>query len=257
MGLARYASTGSRSTFGTQVLGGRDSAPSFSFGSAPARIALSAGTQRKLSELQPSVAATSTKTPGPIYDAKPTRKWLGDGPRHGFGTETQRPPPRTGLDISKTTGKSTTPGPGTYPLHGAMGPQPLAGTRGNPMYSFGQAKQRVPPGSTTSDPGPVYDVPASATARGIVIRATYSFGTEVRDRVHKPDRVPGPGQYKIPNALGPQFHSQHKSGAVVGFGVPSVRRRPARPPPLPHPPRCTHTACSLVRRRARARSDGR
>ena len=76
---------GTKSTFGTQTLGGRASAPSFSFGSAPARIALSGGSQRR-AELQPSVAASSQKNPGPIYNPK-GNKPMGDGPRHPFGTE--------------------------------------------------------------------------------------------------------------------------------------------------------------------------
>ena len=82
----RNRGLGTRSTFGRQVLGGRTSEPSFSFGSAPARIALPAGSQRKGAELQPSVAVSSQKNPGPIYNPK-GHKPMGDGPRHVFGTE--------------------------------------------------------------------------------------------------------------------------------------------------------------------------
>ena len=60
----RNRGLGTRSTFGRQVLGGRTSEPSFSFGSAPARIALPAGSQRKGAELQPSVAVARTDEPG-------------------------------------------------------------------------------------------------------------------------------------------------------------------------------------------------
>ena len=82
----RNRGLGTRSTFGRQVLGGRTSEPSFSFGSAPARVALPAGTQRKGAELQPSVAVSSQKNPGPIYNPK-GHKPMGGGPRHVFGTE--------------------------------------------------------------------------------------------------------------------------------------------------------------------------
>ena len=82
----RNRGLGTRSTFGRQVLGGRTSEPSFSFGSAPARVALPAGSQRKGAELQPSVAVSSQKNPGPIYNPK-GHKPMGDGPRHVFGTE--------------------------------------------------------------------------------------------------------------------------------------------------------------------------
>ena len=91
-------SQGTKSMFGSQVLGGRSSAPSFSFGSAPARIPLSGGSQRR-TELQPSVATSSQKTPGPIYNPKPTTKWIGDGPCHPFGTEVTLPHPRPHLNL--------------------------------------------------------------------------------------------------------------------------------------------------------------
>ena len=90
---------------------------------------------------------------------------MGDGPRHVFGTEvrasrtlalalafslttptsthtmwcgspldraprlphqTQRPPAKTNGEVSKVTGLSMSPGPGTYALQGAFGPQYLA-----------------------------------------------------------------------------------------------------------------------------------
>ena len=160
----RNRGLGTRSTFGRQVLGGRTSEPSFSFGSAPARVALPAGSQRKGAELQPSVAVSSQKNPGPIYNPK-GHKPMGDGPRHVFGTEvrasrtlalalafslttptsthtmwcgspldraprlphqTQRPPAKTNGEVSKVTGLSMSPGPGTYALQGAFGPQYLA-----------------------------------------------------------------------------------------------------------------------------------
>ena len=40
------------------------------------------------------------------------------------------------------------------------------------------------------------------------------------DRVARSERVPGPGQYSIPVALGPQISSAHKSGQVIRFGQP-------------------------------------
>ena len=170
---SRTLGLGTKSTFGTQTLGGRASAPSFSFGSAPARIALSGGSQRR-GELQPSVAASSQKNPGPIYNPK-GNKPMGDGPRHPFGTEvrashtlafalaftlttptlwcgspldhtprlphqTQRPPAMTNGEISKTTGQSMSPGPGTYALQSAFGPQCLAVWKTSPRWPVSAAQ---------------------------------------------------------------------------------------------------------------------
>merc|ERR1740139_1754428 len=222
-------SQGPKSMFGSQVLGGRSSAPSFSFGSAPARIPLSGGSQRR-TELQPSVATSSQKTPGPIYNPKPTTKWIGDGPCHPFGTETQRPPAMTNGEVSKSTGQSMSPGPGTYALQGAFGPQYLGRCRNLPHYSFGFQKQHTASARNTCDPGPVYDVPQAATRRGNMVRATYSFGREPqRGQALRSERVPGPGHYRMPVALGPQVASVHKSGMIVGFGVPSASGGVGRP----------------------------
>ena len=218
---------GTRSMFGPQVLASRASAPSFSFGTGPSRIMLTAGSIPK-GPLRPSVANSSSKTPGPIYNPRPTTKWLGDGPRAGFGTEVQRPVPTT-ADISKHTGKSLEPGPGTYALAPSIGPQALAGKRSNQAYSFGHDKQRVPPGAFTDDPGPVYDVPQSATARGPRHNAAYSFGSSIQRPSARLNRTPGPGQYAIPPTLGPQVSSDHRSQAVVGFGQPSMKGEVGRP----------------------------
>ena len=214
--------------FGSQVLGGRESAPSFSFGSAPARIALSAGSQRR-SELQPSVANSSEKNPGPIYNPKGNRP-MGHGPRHTFGTETQRPPAMTNGEVSKTTRQSMSPGPGTYALQSAFGPQYLGRCRNLPHYSFGFEKQHTASVRNTCDPGPVYDVPQAATRCGNVVRATYSFGSAPqRGQPLRSERVPGPGHYRIQAALGPQVTSVNKSAMVISFGVPSDQGAIGRP----------------------------
>ena len=99
-----------------------------------------------------------------------------------------------------------------------------------PHYSFGFEKQHKASHRNTSDPGPVYDVPQSATRCGNIVRATYSFGTgPQRGQPSRSQRVPGPGHYPIPNALGPQLSSVNKSGQVVSFGVPSALGGVGRP----------------------------
>ena len=99
-----------------------------------------------------------------------------------------------------------------------------------PHYSFGFEKQHKASHRNTSDPGPVYDVPRSATRCGNIVRATYSFGTgPQRGQPLRSQRVPGPGHYPIPNALGPQLMSVNKSGQVVSFGVPSALGGVGRP----------------------------
>jgi len=155
---------------------------------------------------------------------------MGDGPRHPFGTETQRPPAMTNSEVSKTTGQSMSPGPGTYALQSAFGPQYLGRCRNLPHYSFGFEKQHTASSRNTCDPGPVYDVPQAATRCGNIVRATYSFGTgPQRGQAARSERVPGPGHYRIQAALGPQVASVHKSGMVVGFGVPSAQGTTGRP----------------------------
>ena len=125
-------------------------------------------------------------------------------------------------ETSTSTGRSTSPGPGSYTLQSAFGPQHLGRCRNLPHYSFGFEKQHTASVRNTCDPGPVYDVPQAATARGTVVRPTYSFGTQrQRGAELRRERVPGPGHYRIPVALGPQVASVHKSGMVVSFGAPS------------------------------------
>ena len=53
-----------------------------------------------------------------------------------FGTQQQRP--QTGTqDLSKLTGKSNLPGPGTYALPSSLGPQALGRCRSYSSFSFG------------------------------------------------------------------------------------------------------------------------
>ena len=72
-------------------------------------------------------------------------------------------------------------------------------------------------------------MPQSATRRGVIVRATYSFGNEIRDRVSRLDRMPGPGTYQLPDAIGPQFSSASRSGAVISFGQPKITGESGRP----------------------------
>ena len=106
----------------------------------------------------------------------------------------------------------------------------LGRCRNLPHYSFGFEKQHTASTRNTCDPGPVYDVPQSATRCGNVVRATYSFGTgPQRGQAARSERVPGPGHYRVQAALGPQIQAGYKSGMVVGFGVPSAQGTTGRP----------------------------
>ena len=43
------------------------------------------------------------------------------------------------------------------------------------------------------------------------------------------DRMPGPGTYQLPDAIGPQFSSASRSGAVISFGQPKITGESGRP----------------------------
>ena len=131
---------GTRSYMGAQVLSHKASSPSFSFGSSPSRVQVTIERSASKDLLMPSVASSKEKTPGPIYNPLPARRYLGDGPRHVFGTEEQRPPLAR---VSKSTGKSSTPGPGAYAVPSSMGHQSLGLRASSSAYSFGLSRQRV------------------------------------------------------------------------------------------------------------------
>jgi hypothetical protein len=210
---------------GAQVLSHRSSGPSFSFGSGPQRLDVkgdaSSGKGGTVT-LQASVSATTSASPGPIYNPAPSRKWLGDAPRAQFGTQKQRPDGFAATqDISKLTGKSNLPGPGTYKLPAAVGKQPLGRCHSNPHFSFGQAKQRESAALVTPSPGPVYD--PKGTVRGTSNGSSYSFGNDIRTKNRDPSaRVPGPGVYNLRSAMGHQPLSMYKSAMHIGFGTPSL-----------------------------------
>lgn len=221
--LTSSASRGSlatKSMCGSQVLSHKSSAPSFSFGSGPARIQIvGARGRRGVAELLTSVPTGGQASPGPIYHPVPSKKWLGDAPHASFGTQQQRP--MTGgaaAELSKLTGKSKLPGPGTYRAPSSLGAQALGRSRSFPASAFGTAKQRENAAKLTPSPGPVYD--PRGTKHGSMDRAAYSFGNEIRTKNADPARTPGPGGYNSKSSFGLQAYSQMRSGRIAGFGVP-------------------------------------
>ena len=219
LGLARSAT---RSTLGSQVNSRKDSAPSFSFGSGPARIQFTGAAARGPQTLQASVPSGGDQSPGPIYNPAPSKKWFGDAPHPHFGTQQQRPAyGAAALDVSKLTGKSTLPGPGSYVPPSSIGKQPLGRSHSYSSFSFGTAKQRESAALVTPSPGPVYDL--KGTKNGSMDRASYSFGNEIRTKNRDPSlRTPGPGVYNSRSSLMVQVYSPHRSSMVVGFGTPTV-----------------------------------
>ena len=218
-GLSR---SGSRSMCGPQTHSHKTSAPSFSFGSGPARINFTGPQVKGPIVLQASVPGSASESPGPIYNPAPSRKWFGDAPNARFGTEEQRPTMgQAKSDISKLTGKSLLPGPGQYPLPPSVGKQPLGRMHSGSQYSFGMGKQRENAAKATPSPGPVYD--PKGTIRGSMERASYSFGNEIRIKNRDPSaRMPGPGTYSLKPALGPQPYSTNKSAMQIAFGTPTA-----------------------------------
>ena len=212
-----------KSQCSSMVLSHKSSAPSFSFGSGPARLQFTGAAARGPQTLQASVASGGDQSPGPIYNPAPARKWFGDAPRPHFGTQEQRPPTGSALsqEVSKLTGKSNTPGPGSYIASSSVGKQPLARSYSASSFSFGNQKQRESAAKQTPSPGPVYE--PRGTNRGTQLSSAYSFGNEIRVKNRDPSmRTPGPGVYNSGAALGNQVHSTMRSGSVVGFGTPSA-----------------------------------
>ena len=218
---------GTRSYMGAQVLSHKASSPSFSFGSSPSRVQVTIERSASKDLLMPSVASSKEKTPGPIYNPLPARRYLGDGPRHVFGTEEQRPPLAR---VSKSTGKSSTPGPGAYAVPSSMGHQTLGLRASSSAYSFGLSRQRVSLSRAKSaGPGPIYSVAKGATMRGVVRPAAYTFGNELRHRRAAATSTPGPGNYLIGSSLGLQVASTNRSGPIAGFGQPPLASHIGRP----------------------------
>ena len=216
-------SRATKSYMGSQVLSQKSSAPSFSFGSGPARLTFTGPVARGKQVLQPSVASGGNESPGPIYNPAPSKKWLGDAPVPHFGTQQQRPPSgAAAMDISKLTGKSVLPGPGNYPLPSSLGKQALGRCHSTSSFAFGTSKQRESAALVTPSPGPVYDL--KGTRSGSMDRASYSFGNEIRTKNKDPSlKTPGPGVYNTPSAVGLQVYSTNRSGRIVGFGVPTLQ----------------------------------
>ena len=210
-----------KSSVQSQVLSHKSSAPSFSFGSGPARIQFTGAAARGPQTLQPSVASGGDQSPGPIYNPAPSRKWLGDAAHAHFGTQDQRP--STGAaaqEISKLTGKSNTPGPGSYSAPSSVGRQALARCYSTSSFSFGTMKQRESAAKSTPSPGPVYT--PNNTRNGGLHAAEYSFGNEIRTKNRDPSlRTPGPGVYNQIAACASQPSSELRSSQAINMGVPS------------------------------------
>jgi hypothetical protein len=117
-----------------QVLSTKGTAPSFSFGTGKARLAIKLCGIPRPDALTPSAIPRLSDTPGHKYNTAP--RWSQRAPR--FGTETQRPASYlTGAKVSSATGWSTEPGPGAYPLPPSLGVQVLAGTRSSVPQTIG------------------------------------------------------------------------------------------------------------------------
>lgn len=227
-GKGKYAASGTRSMFGKQTHSHKSSAPAFGFGSAPSRLTFTGAAARGDQTLQASVSSGGAVSPGPIYNPSPASKWFGDAPTIKFGTEEQRPTTgAAGLDISKITGKSMLPGPGSYPLPAAIGSQPLARCNSLPKYSFGNQKQRANPANASCSPGPVYE--PKGTRIGAMDRPKYSFSNDIRGKNPGGLRTPGPGAYTYNPALGTQVNSPYRTGMQMGFGTPSKGGRMVLP----------------------------
>jgi len=215
-------SKSTKSMNGSQVLSQKATSPGYSFGSGPARIQFTGAAAHGSQTLQASVPSGGDQSPGPIYNPAPASRWIGDAPHPHFGTQQQRP--LTGAaaaEISKLTGKSTTPGPGAYPQPASVGKQPLARCHSYSQFSFGTQRQRESAAKATPSPGPVYEPRGSRN--GSMDRASYSFGNEIRVKNRDPSlRTPGPGNYNAKSAFASQVLSDQRTQPSAAFGTPSA-----------------------------------
>jgi len=224
------------STFGNQHLGGKESAPSYGFGtnSRDKQAAVF------ISQEHMALACAGKCSPGPASYSLPqavgpqpdSKKARAATP--GFGTGLRfRPRPKTANSDGHA---GNNPGPGHYAMPPAsVGPQVLGRFRSEPLRGFGtaerkhvkkvwisQAHQRTDMHGMGS-PGPATYALKSTMGKQdesvIPSPAAWVFGSAKRTDVEPGKHSPGPAAYSLPQSVGPQPDSKKPRAATPGFGA--------------------------------------
>lgn len=184
--MAPATGPGSKSMFGKQPLGGRQSAPSFGFGT---------GTREHFKKQYASKEQAASDgvqcSPGAVYEVKSgigkqVNSRNASTPSYGFGSQG-----RFGKD---TRSSKDAPGPGTYRANGAVGKQVDSTKTSMPTFGFGTGSREKA--------GKMYQsAEASRTEAGL------------------PKNSPGPGAYTISSGLGKQAASNNETAPMPRFGT--------------------------------------
>lgn len=238
----------SASSFGNQSLGGRESAPSYGFGT---------NTRDKagnvfISQEHMALACAGKNSPGPaVYllpqsvGGKQPNSKMRDEPMYGFGTGLRfRPRPNT---ANPTGHAGNNPGPGHYAMPPAsVGPQVLGRFRSEPLRGFGTAERKnvrkvwISQAHQKTDmhgmasPGPATYALKSTMGKQdestIPSPATWVFGSMKRTDVEPGKHSPGPAAYTLPQSVGPQPDSNKPRAGTPVRAAHAVRRLAVRRP---------------------------
>ena len=170
------------SAFGKQALGRSHSYSMYSFGN----------------QRQRESAAKMTPSPGPVYDPKGSYHGSLERPQYSFGNDVR---------TKNRDASMRTPGPGTYSLKTALGPQPSSQQRSGMVIGFGapgaNSNRGMLPLEGRYSPGPIYMNAAACKKQALSTRRSAGKMAFSRDdrfrhsRVATAGEVPGPGEYVV------------------------------------------------------------
>ena len=225
------------STFGDQKLGGKNSAPSFGFGTA---------TREKvgkvfISQEHMMLACAGKGSPGPALYVMPNSiggkqpsSQVRDEPMYGFGTGQRF---RGGSAKAKCDGhRGNNPAPDHYTQPPAsVGPQVLGRFRSEPLMGFGTAERKHVAKVWISQEHQKTDMYGNAThgpamyglkstmgkqdESSVPSAPTWIFGSAKRAPDGAGGVSPGPATVALPQSIGPQVDSRKPRAPTPGFGA--------------------------------------
>ncbi|KAK9795905.1 hypothetical protein WJX73_006623 [Symbiochloris irregularis] len=236
-----WAARSLRSTFGNQVLGRMATAPACGFGSANRDQAGKCYVSSEVDKAQVA-ASGGNQSQGAIYR-------LQDGlGRQVLSTKNSASASRFGTSKRSSMAlKTDAPGPGAYKVKSPLGNSNSSLSASAPRTRFATANRDASDkvylshehekGFVGKDsPGPMaYNIAGKIGKQQLSNNAsspTWKLSTGKRFEsveTRNAAAVPGPGQYSLPRALGPQVASNKRSLPVVGFGKPKIDRPQTAP----------------------------
>ena len=184
-------------------------------------------------------------------------------PQYGFGSSSREDQEKVFITQEhaelNTGGPARSPGPATYLMRAAVGPQVNGQLKSAPLWGFGTAERfKAERGGITSNPGPgQYALNPSIGPQptgSMPSLPKWGFGSSTREHAAKvfvspahslladaDRRSPGPAVYKMRNSVGPQVNARIKSqpswvfGSDDRFNYNDVKRSAALPGPGSYP----------------------